>query len=147
MTLDPTSDIGKLRLRVADYSDLPYLPDAVYQATLNDNAGNLPTTARVLATYILGMLAHKTHRRMNQLEVWGAEAFENYRKFLLLTVKDPAFMSISPIPYGASTTTLHPLLQFSKDWNLNYVAGTQSDQLNLDAIGGGLTSDPSRIDL
>jgi hypothetical protein len=28
--LDPTSPIGKMRLRVGDFSDLPLMPDSVY---------------------------------------------------------------------------------------------------------------------
>lgn len=132
MALDPTSNIGKLRLRVADYSDLPLLPDSVYESTFNDNNGNLPKTAKVIATYILGMLSHKTHRKMNQLEVWGAEAFNNYRQFLLLTVKDPAFMDCSPIPYSSISET-NPLIQFQESWNRNYYCGTENQQLNMSA--------------
>lgn len=133
MALDPTTNIGKLRLRVADYSDLPYLPDAVYQSVLDDNDDNLPRSATTIATYILGMLAHKTHRKLGlQLEVWGAEAFENYKEFLLLTVTNPAFMNISPIPY-ATTDEFSPILQFASDWNKNFTTGTESQQLAFNA--------------
>lgn len=129
MIIDPTSDIGKLRLRVADYSDLPIFPDNVYQAVLADSGGSLPRAAKTLAGYILGALAHKTHRKLNQLEVWGAEAFENYKAFLILTTKDPSFMDISPIPYSATSSETNPLLQFQETWNRNFYCGT-SDQLN-----------------
>lgn len=132
MSLDPTSNIGKVRLRVADYSDLPYFPDSVYQSVLDDNSNNLPRSAKVMAQYILGMLAHKTHRKLNQLEVWGAEAFKNYKEFLLLTVKDPTFMDISPIPYSTKAE-FSPILQFQSDWNKNYTQGTQDQQLANDA--------------
>lgn len=137
MALDPTTNIGKLRLRVADYSDLPYFPDAVYQSVLDDNDDNLPRSAITMATYILGMLSGKVHRKLGlQLEVWGAEAFANYKQFLLLTVKDPAFMTMAPIPYGASGTTVDPLLQFMNDWNKNYTQGTESQQL---AVSGAIS--------
>lgn len=132
MVLDPTSNIGKLRLRVADYSSLPVFPDSVYQSVLDENDDNLPKSAVIMAQYILGTLTMKTHRKMAQLEVWGSDAFKQYKEFLILTTKDPAFMWISPIPYGASGTELHPLLQFSQDWNKNY-AVTQSQQLAHDA--------------
>lgn len=132
MALDPTSDIGKLRLRVADYSDLPIFPDAVYQSVLDENDGNLPRSAITMAQYILGTLTMKTHRKLAQLEIWGAEAYKSYKDFLMMTVKDPAFMNISPIPYSASGTDLHPLLQFQNDWNRNYSV-TQSQQLAHDA--------------
>ncbi len=134
MSLDPTSNIGKLRLRVADYSDLPYLPDSVYQATLEDNSFNLPRSAKVIAQYILGMLAHKTHRKLAQIEVWGAEAFKNYKEFLLLTISNPAFMDISPIPTGTTKDIMNPIIQFQGDWNKNFTLGTESQQLAVNAL-------------
>ena len=132
MILDPTSDIGKVRLRVADWQDLPYFPDSVYSAVIGDSDGNLPKASKTMAMYILGVLAHKTHRKLNQIEVWGAEAFKNYKEFLLLTVKDPAFMDISPIPYSG-TVEFSPIMQFQSDWNKNYYSGTQSQELATDA--------------
>lgn len=143
MAIDFTTNVGRLRLRTADISDLPYLPDAVYEQVLVDENGNLPRAAKVLATYILGILSHKTHRKLNQLEVWGSEAFSQYKQFLLLTVTNPAFMDISPIPVNVGGTDLHPLIEFQKDWNANYVGGTQSEQLALDAIGNYSTSLPT----
>lgn len=132
MILDPTSDIGKIRLRIGDYSDIPLLPDVVINSAVTDAGGNLPKAAKVCATYILGMLAHKTHRKLNTLEVWGAEAFSNYKQFLMLTIKDPAFMDISPIPYSA-TSESNPLLDFQKTWNRNFYAGNETQQSNATA--------------
>lgn len=134
MILDPTSPIGMVRLRVADYSDLPLFPDSVYQAVLDENSGSIPATAKTMASYILGALSHKTHRKLAQIEVWGAEAFKNYKDFLILTVKDPAFMSYSPVPYGLSSVDNNPLLQFTQDWNKNFYAGTESQQLAVNAL-------------
>lgn len=133
MALDPTTNIGKLRLRVADYSDLPYLPDTVYTAVLVENGDNLPRSAVQLAHYILGIMSHKTHRKMGlQLEVWGAEAYSNYRDFLMLTISNPAFMNISPLPY-VSSAEFSPMIQFQSDWNRAYSEGTQSQALASDA--------------
>lgn len=135
MALDPSTDIGKIRLRVADYSDLPFLPDSVYQITLDDNSGSLTKSATVIARYILGMLAHKTHRKMGQLEVWGREAFLSYKEFLVMTISNPAFMDLSPLPYSTTTEgAVSPLLQFQQDWNRNYYSGTESQQLANSAI-------------
>lgn len=132
MSLDPTSNIGKVRLRVADYSDLVLLPDSVYQATLDDTGDNLTQTASIIARYILGMLSHKTHRKLAQLEVWGAENFQNYKEFLLLTVSNPAFMDVSPIPHS-SAAEFSPILQFQSDWNKNFTQGTESQALATNA--------------
>jgi hypothetical protein len=129
MILDPTSDIGKIRLRIADYSDLPLLSDSVIVSTLADCNGNLPKAAKICATYVLGMLAHKTHRRMATLEIWGNEAYQSYRDYLLLTVTRPEFMDLSPIPYSANAES-NPLLDFQKSWNQNFVNGSEQQQNN-----------------
>lgn len=131
--IDPTTPLGVLRLRCADVSDLPFLPDSVYTQTLTDNNNSLPRSAIICATYILGMLAFRTHRKLSTLEVWGAEAFANYKEFLLLTVKDPAFMTISPVPYSGSGDALSNIIQFQSDWNKGYYTGTQSQRLAVDA--------------
>ncbi|MGZ8888044.1 MAG: hypothetical protein ACXW1D_00645 [Halobacteriota archaeon] len=86
-----------------------------------------------MANYILGTLSHQTHRKMNQLEIWGAESFKNYKDFLLLTVKDPAFMDLSPIPYGAVSDDVNPIVQFQQDWNKNFYSGTESQQTAINA--------------
>jgi hypothetical protein len=139
--IDPSTNLGKLRLRCADFGDIPYLPDSVYTQTLADNNNSLPISAKICATYILGMLAFKTHRKIGlQLENWSGEAFTQYRSYLLMTVTNPNFMDISPIPYNVNGTTLHPLIKFQEDWNSNYAQITQSQQLAMDAIGSPSSS-------
>lgn len=133
MSIDPTTDVGKIRLRVGDYQDLPFFPDSVYAAVIVDSGGNLKVAAKSMAVFILGMLAKKTRRKLNQLEVYGNEQFENYREFLLLTVSNPAFMPYAPIPYGA-TAEFNPIEQFQSDWNSNYSRGTESQQLAVNAV-------------
>lgn len=136
MAIDPTTDIGKVRLRVADVSDLPFLPDSVYTQAISDADGNLPQAAIRCATYILGQLAFKTHRKMGlQLEVWGAEAFQNYKEFLLQTVTNPYLMDLYPIPVNVQGDDLHPIQQFMHDWTLNYAQITQSEQMKIGALG------------
>lgn len=130
--IDYSTDIGKLRMRIADTGDLPFLPDSVYAGVLAEKNNNLRTSAIALASMILGQLAFKTHKRLATLEIWGSEGFRNYSQFLIMTVKDPAFMDCSPIPYGAGTTETHPLIQFANDWNKNFPV-TQSQQLAFDA--------------
>lgn len=140
--IDPSTNLGRLRLRCADFSDIPFLPDSVYLQVLSDNNGSLPQAAKTCALYILGQLSFKTHRKMGlQLEIWGAEAFTNYKQYLLLITRDPNFMDISPIPYNVNGTELHPLIQFQKDWNLNYSSVTQSTVMRWDALGSPNSSD------
>lgn len=135
MILDPTTDIGKLRLRVADYSDLPVFPDAVYTSVLADNNNNLPRSARILAQYILGALTGQTHQKLERIEVFGGEWYTNYLSFLKTTILNPNLWELTPLPYTPITTDEFgnkldvPLIQFQKDWQRNYYFGT-SDQLN-----------------
>lgn len=136
MVIDPSTPLGVLRLRCGDLSDIPWLPDSVYTQTLTDSNNNIPRTAKTCAQYILAQLAFKTHRKVGlQLEVFSKEAFDSYRQFLIMTIKDPAFMDITFLPYGSSLSndTQSPLTQFISDWNRNYYTGTQTQLLALDA--------------
>lgn len=129
--IDPSTDLGKLRLRCADWGDLPFLPDSVYTQTLTDTANNLPAAAKICATYILGMLSFKVRRRLNQLEVYNDSQFSQYLKYLLLITKDPTFCSISPVPYVAEGRNV--LQEFANEWNQNYYSGTQSQAMAFSA--------------
>lgn len=132
MIIDPSSNLGKVRLRIADVSDLPYLSDDVIQTTLSENGNNVKLAAKICAMYILGMLSHKTHRKMAQLEVWGAEAFTAYKQFLMLAHTNPAFLDYSPLPY-MSAAEYSPILEFQKAWNCNFTNGTEAQQLSFNA--------------
>lgn len=132
MLIDYATPVGKLRCRLGDITDLPFLPDSIYQAVYDENDSNLNRAVIVCGQMILAQLSFKTHRKLAQLEVWGESGFKQFKEFLMLTVKDPAFMNISPIPYSASGTALHPLLQFASDWNKGFPI-TNSQQLAHDA--------------
>lgn len=133
-TIDYSTPVGKLRMRLGDISDLPFLPDSVYSAVYAEKDSNLQQATVACGNMILGQLAFKTHRRLSvQLEIWGAEMYANYSDFLLRTVTNPNFMDISPIPYNGATEEMHPLKQFQDDWNKCFYRGTQSQQLAVDA--------------
>jgi len=133
-TIDPSTNLGKLRLALADWSDLPVLPDSVYIQTLSDNNDNLQKCKVVLGSYILGIFSQGVHRRMSvQLEVWGGEKFDQYKQYLLMIVKDPSFSGLCPIPYSGSGDSPHEIIQFISDYKKNFPAGTQSQQLAFDA--------------
>lgn len=140
MSIDFSSDVGRVRLRIGDVSDLPFLSDAVIIDAIQENDNSLPRASQLCAQYILAQLAFKSHKKMVQLEVWGAEAFENYRKFLIDTVSNPAFIgSTYPIPYGVnSTDTKDPVEQFIKDWNNNWGRYTVNENMSLTAWGNNV---------
>lgn len=135
MVIDPTTNLGKLRLRVGDFGDIPFLPDDVYYSTLTDCNENLPRATIIVAQYILAILTHKTHRKLNQLEVWSNEQYAQYLSFIKTTILNPHLSQLSPIPYTGSDTSASPLVEFVEDWNGNYSQGTQSEQLHNDSNG------------
>lgn len=117
MALDPSTPVGKIRLRIGDWSDLPILPDVVILSALEDCQNNVPRAASLCAQYVLATLTAKTHRKLSQIETWSNEHFNNYVKFLQLTVLNPNLMTVAPIPYSGMVDETHPLMQFVKDWN------------------------------
>lgn len=121
MPLDPTTNLGKVRLRIGDFGDLPLLSDSIINSALTECSDNVPRAAALCAQYILALISSKTHRRMTAaLEVWGAEHFDNYLKFLRATILNPHLMDMSYMPYGGGTSETHPLIAFMDNWNDSY---------------------------
>lgn len=131
MVIDPTSAIGKIRLRTGDWSDLPILPDGVIQSALDDSTGNVPRAAALCARYILATLTSGQHRKLATLEIWGSERFHNYVKFIQLTILNPGIGDIAPVPY--SSEGRNTLQEFAEDWSRNYSQGTQSQAMAIAA--------------
>lgn len=133
--LDPTTNVGKMRLRVGDYSDLPIMPDEVYLSALTDCDNYLPRACVLMAQYILASLTGQTHQKLAQIEVFGGEWFNNYLAFVKATILNPNLMQVTPLPYTPVTLDQWgnkvevPLIQFQKDWNNNYVRATDSEQM------------------
>lgn len=119
-TVDPSTAVGKIRLRVGDWHDLPILPDSVIQSALTDCNDNIPRAAALCAQYILATLTAKTHRKLSNLEVWSNEQFDNYVKFIKLTILNPHLMSVAPVPYVGDRDKDHPLIKFTEQWNSEY---------------------------
>lgn len=121
MPIDPTTPIGKVRLRIGDFGDLPLLSDAIIQSALDDSGGNIPKASALAANYILALISRKTHQRMTAaLEVWGAEHFDNYLRFLKATILNPLAMDVSFLPSTGTSTEEDPLYAFQKNWNASY---------------------------
>lgn len=122
--LDPTTPLGKIRLKIGDYSDLPILPDSVIYAALDDCNGNVNRAASLCAQYILGTLTSKTHKKLSQLETWSGEQFDNYVKFLQMTVLNPNLSTVAPVPYSGGGFEVSPIETFIKNWRDGYLPGS-----------------------
>lgn len=133
--IDPQTNIGKIRLRAGDWSDLEMLPDSVYQSTLDDTNNNVPKSAVIIAQYILAMLTRKTDRKLQQLEVFGSQVFEQYLEFLKLTILSPnQLINVAPLPYAPHVFDGYTSEAFIRDWNANYNGGTQSQMMAFTAF-------------
>jgi hypothetical protein len=120
MIIDPTTPVGKIRLRIGDWQDLPLLPDTVIQSALEDCQNNVPRAAGLCAQYILATLTAKTHRKLANIEAWSGEQFYNYIAFIKMTILNPHLSPLAPIPYSGGASTEHPLTAFSKEWEAEY---------------------------
>lgn len=134
MQLDLTNTIDRVRLKIGDVSDIHYLNDSVIAESLERNNNNFNAAVKECAFYILGIMSYSGRRKMAQLEVFGSDVWSQYQKFLTMLVKDPDFSGSCPIPYAGGIDATNPLIQFTEDWNANYVGGTQSDLLHDQAI-------------
>ena len=129
--IDPSTDIGKLRLRLADWRDVEWLPDSVYTQTLSDCGGNLTKAVGILAQYILGILAQGTRSKMYQIESYDDQAFTQYRQFIIDTISNPAIMTIAPLAVVTGADTANPLIEFQKLWNAGYMQTTSYEDMQL----------------
>lgn len=118
--IDPSTAVGKIRLRIGDWQDMPILPDSVIESALEDCKNNVPRAAALCAQYVLATLTAKTHRKLSQIETWSGEHFNNYVKFLEMTLLNPHLMTTAPIPYSGATDDEHPLIAFTEQWNADY---------------------------
>lgn len=139
-TIDVTTDVGRMRMRLGDFLDIQQLPDSVYVQTLldtqnPDGSNNLRAATILCGQYILASLAFSTHTKLATIEVYGAEAFKSFKQYLLLVVKDPSFNSVSPIPYAAGADTLHPILKHQQDWLAAYTQPTSDQSLSYFSMG------------
>lgn len=122
--IDPGTPLGKVRLRIGDWADLPILSDSVINSALTDCQDNVPRASQLCAQYILATLSFKTHRKLAQLETWSNEQFEHYVEFLKTTVLNPHMMATAPVPYTGGVEADHPLIKFVEDWNTEYAQTT-----------------------
>ena len=136
--IDPTTDVGKLRLKVGDIQDITILPDAVYIQTLTDNGSNINRSAKVCAGYIAAILSQRSHERLSFIEIWGSEGYKNYLSYIKEIILNPNMSDVSPIPYGAGTSTTNPIMTFNNNWTKAYSGLTADETLALIAGTDGV---------
>lgn len=104
MALDPAnSAVDRVRINTGDV-DQPYIIDsAIIQYFLDDNGGDEYIATIKTLEAILAMFAKYTHEEVGDEEVWGQEAYENYRKLLQDYKNNPSYKSnFNPYAGGIS---------------------------------------------
>lgn len=89
MAIDVNTPEGRIRLRVGDIQDVPILPDSIYTYYYQVNNSNENRTIVSIAYAILAALSQNTRERLDRIEYYGQEAFDNYLKFINVLIKDP----------------------------------------------------------
>lgn len=119
--LDPTTPLGKVRMRIGDWTDLVILPDAVIDSALTDCQNSIPRASKLCAQYILATLTKKTHKKLATIENWSGEQFNNYVEFIRMVILNPNLDATCPIPYAG--TIKNPLQTLQDDWQAGYLPG------------------------
>jgi len=101
-TNDPTNNpIDRIRLNVGDiWDDMEMLTDADYQYFLDAADGNERRATMDAVRAILFKLTRMTRERTGDIDVYGAEWFNNYFKALQLILKDPNISISVAMPYA-----------------------------------------------
>ena len=105
-----TNPIDRLRLNVGDiWADTEWLHDEDYQYFLDKNNGNENRATLDAARSLLFVLTRFTRERTGDIEVYGAEIFNNYFKALQLILKNPDIAISAAIPYAGGISKLDML--------------------------------------
>lgn len=79
----------RVRLAVGDSTDLPIFPDSVYTYLLTKHNNNENAAVKEAAYLILGQLTQETRSRLDRLEFFGQQKFDNYIRFIREVIKSP----------------------------------------------------------
>ena len=87
--LDMTEPVSRVRLSIADYNDPVILTDEVIQYTLDKNSGNEQAAIKECAYFILGALSKSTRQRLDRIELWGSDAYNQYLSYIKEVIRSP----------------------------------------------------------
>jgi hypothetical protein len=135
MIIDPNTLIGQLRLALGDWRDLPVLSDDIYQSALDKYNNNFKAARALCGQYILATLSFDSDAKMGIIISYGSQVYNQYKDYLLLVLKDPAFNGVCPLPYVAGADCLHPILQFKEDFTNAQNRPTSDERLHQIASG------------
>lgn len=81
-TLDLSSATDRVRLNIGDTSDIPWLADTEIDYALSYNNNNEAAATKQCASFILARMAYNGHEKLDKLEFFGSDVFNQYMRFL-----------------------------------------------------------------
>lgn len=135
MIIDPSSSVGKVRMRTGDWRDIPILEDIVIEQALLDCNNDVKAASVLCCQYILATLAFKSHQKLSMIEVWGRESYLSYRDYVMTVLKNPDFSGISPLPF-TQLSCPSPIARFQKNWDKQYDCSIYAGCCDPDPCGG-----------
>lgn len=99
---NPNNPIDRVRVQVGDTDPQnEYLADQWYSYFLDKNSNNETLTAIDVARSILVKFTSNTREKVDQVEIWGNEQFQNYLDWLKDFIENPSISGLrSPVPYA-----------------------------------------------
>lgn len=80
--IDLNTSVGQLRLETGDVADVPVMSDAEYTYILSQH-NNIVKDSVLDALYaILARLAYNTDQRLDRIQFWGSQSYEQYKQFV-----------------------------------------------------------------
>lgn len=101
-TNDPCNPLDRIRLLVGDTSEVnEYLADQWYVYFLQKNQDNETLASIEAAKAILSRFTSHTREKVDQVELWGNDKFNNYLIWLKDYIENPSISGLqSPVPYA-----------------------------------------------
>lgn len=89
MALDLSNPIDRIRLLLGDWQDVQILPDEVYEYALSKYDNNEKSAAVEVAYNILAVLSQNTHSRIDRIELYGNQAFDQHLTLIKEFLRSP----------------------------------------------------------
>ena len=121
-TNDPNNPIDRVRIRVGDTDPLnEYVTDTWYSYYLTENNNNETLTAIDIAKLIIVQFTGSTREKVDQVEIWGNDKFDNYLEWLKDFIENPSLSGLgSPSPY-ASGISISDMDSYKEDSDVNSI--------------------------
>lgn len=131
-TIDMNIPRDRVRLAIADTSDLPMLSDSTIDYVLSKNSNNEPASIKECAGYILGILSQNTDEKLDRLQWMGSQVFSQYKAYLKEVINGSLGNTLLGGIYAAGmykqdvidnnndTTVVHHHLPLNKDFHWHH---------------------------